>query len=153
MKTLIKSTTKSFNKENAMMNNKTSIAASVSHCNTPSITYYEVGVYERYENDTVLKRFHNEENAKAYLAQLMARKQELINELMKYPLRGRYDLDIYNEEGNYKWGDIFDDIDIDIIVHCKNYVEYIKQGREEDAKDALAYSDYYCCPITIDFSD
>ena len=55
------------------MTKNNSSAASVPHCSTPStITYYEVGIYEQYERDTVLGLYRSKENADKHLQRLQA---------------------------------------------------------------------------------
>lgn len=115
------------------------------------ITYYEVGAYERYENDNVIKCFQSQEKAEAFYNSLQSRKQEFISELMKYPLKAR-DLDIYTDEGDYKWGDAFEDIASRILLACIDYVERLKKGYE-DADECLHYADFYMSEQTIEFAD
>lgn len=115
------------------------------------ITYYEVGAYEHYENDNVIKCFQSQEKAEAFYNSLQSRKQEFISELMKYPLKDQ-DLDIYTDEGDYKWGDAFEDITSRILLACIDYVERLKKGYE-DADECLHYADYYMSEQTIEFAD
>lgn len=138
-----------------MMINKSFAAADVSHCNTSSLTYYEVGIYEEYEDNKVLASYRSKENAEKHLQRLQARKQELIDELMKYPMvdDGWNHLDIFTN-GSYKWGNSFDDIDSGIIHATVSYVEAIKEGLSEDKVEReRTYSDFYMRERTIEFDD
>lgn len=137
--------------DNGMMNNNSPIAADVSHCNT-SFTYYVVGYQERWEGRSVLKTFRNKENAEAYFNALQARKQEFVDELRKYPLNEE-GLDIYIN-GNFKWGDIFNDIEDAIRYAMIEYVEAIKAGRDNDPRyDRYTHTDYYWEERTLSFAD
>lgn len=138
---------------NKMMNKSTPFAADVSHCNT-SITYFEVSIVDCYENDIVLGVYRSKENAEKHYQHLQARKQELIEELMKYPLKDYYNLDIYTEEGKYKWGDAFRDINGSIVLHSINYVKALKRGYSEDeAEQKISYEDYEITECTLKFDD
>ncbi len=122
-----------------------------------SITYYEVGICEMYEGDTVLKRFHNKASAEAYYNHLLQLKRRCIEECEKHPMEddpsipgGIYKrLAIYTEEGGYIWGDAFEELG-DVIYQVISDVEKVKEGRQPDLHSC---TDFYCEEETIKFDD
>lgn len=122
-----------------------------------SFTYYEVGIYERYEADHILKQFRNKESAVAYYNHLLQLKRQCIEECSKHPLEDdpaipgyNYKrLAVYTKEGGYVWGDAFEELG-EVIYQVIGDVEKVKEGKElpPDCR-----SDFYYREQVIDFDD
>lgn len=122
-----------------------------------SFTYYEVGIYERYEADHILKQFRNKESAVAYYNHLLQLKRQCIEECEKHPLEDdpaipgyNYKrLAVYTKEGGYVWGDAFEELG-EVIYQVIGDVEKVKEGKQPNP---CSRTDFYYKEQVIEFDD